>query len=93
MKQRTLLPEPVERYVSTELTHEPPLWAELRAETGRMPNGGMQISADQGAFMAMLVRLLGARRCLEIGTFTGYSALSVASALPRRWPSGVLRCE
>jgi caffeoyl-CoA O-methyltransferase len=42
----------------------------------------MQIGADQGAFMQLLVRLMGARRCLEIGTFTGYSALSVAMALP-----------
>jgi predicted O-methyltransferase YrrM len=82
MKQRTLLPEAVERYVSTELVHEPPLLAELRAETSLLPKSGMQISADQGVFMAMLVRLLGARRCLEIGTFTGYSALAVAAALP-----------
>jgi predicted O-methyltransferase YrrM len=82
MEQRTLLPEAVERYVSTELTHESPLLAELRAETAKLPRHGMQISADQGAFMAILVRLIGARRCLEIGTFTGYSALVVAAALP-----------
>jgi predicted O-methyltransferase YrrM len=49
----------------------------------------MQISPEQGAFLAMLVRLLGARRCLEIGTFTGYSSLSVALALP---PDGRLVC-
>jgi predicted O-methyltransferase YrrM len=42
----------------------------------------MQISPEQGAFMALLIRLLGARRTLEVGTFTGYSALAVAEALP-----------
>src|ERR1700687_2451613 len=56
----------------------------LRAETAKLPMAGMQISPDQGAFMALLVRLMGARRCLEIGTFTGYSALAVAAALPDR---------
>ena len=44
--------------------------------------GGMQIGPDQGAFMQLLVRAIGARRCIEIGTFTGYSALAVALALP-----------
>jgi predicted O-methyltransferase YrrM len=43
----------------------------------------MQIGADQGQFLALLVRAIGARRCLEIGTFTGYSALAVAAALPK----------
>jgi predicted O-methyltransferase YrrM len=54
----------------------------LREETARMPMAGMQISPDQGQFMALLVRLIGARNCLEIGTFTGYSSLAVALALP-----------
>ena len=54
----------------------------LREETARLPMAGMQISPDQGQFMALLVRLIGARRCLEIGTFTGYSSLAVALALP-----------
>jgi len=54
----------------------------LREETAKLPAAGMQISPDQGQFMALLVRLIGARRCLEIGTFTGYSALAVALALP-----------
>ena len=47
-----------------------------------MPRSSMQIGAEQGALMQLLVRLTGARRCLEIGTFTGYSALAVALALP-----------
>ena len=50
--------------------------------TARLPEAQMQIGPDQGAMMAMFVRLIGARRTLEIGTFTGYSSLAVASALP-----------
>jgi predicted O-methyltransferase YrrM len=56
--------------------------ARLRAETAKLSSAGMQIGADQAAFMALLVRLIGAKRCIEIGTFTGYSALAVAAALP-----------
>ena len=54
----------------------------LREETAAMPGGMMQISPDQGQFMALLVRLTGATRILEIGSFTGYSALVMAQALP-----------
>ena len=54
----------------------------LRQETATHPKSGFQISAEQGHLMAFLVRLIGARRCLEIGVFTGYSSLSVAGALP-----------
>ena len=61
----------------------------LREETAKLPMAGMQISPDQGQFMALLVRLIGARRCLEIGTFTGYSSLAVALALP---PDGRVVC-
>ena len=61
---------------------EHPVLRKLRQRTGRMPMGGMQIAAEQGQFLAFLVRLIGARRTLEIGTFTGYSALAVALALP-----------
>jgi predicted O-methyltransferase YrrM len=56
---------------------------ELRAATASVPHSGMQIGADQGQFMAILVKLMGAKRCLEIGTYTGYSALAVALALPK----------
>jgi caffeoyl-CoA O-methyltransferase len=55
---------------------------ELRETTARLPNANMQISPEQGQFMALLVSAIGARRALEIGVFTGYSALSVAQALP-----------
>ena len=81
MAKRSLVPEDVERYV-VEMTPETPLERRLRAETAKMPGAQMQIGADQGALMALLIRLLGARRALEIGVFTGYSALAVASALP-----------
>ena len=54
----------------------------LREETGRLAERAMQIAPEQGQFMALLVELTGAQRALEIGTFTGYSALSVAQALP-----------
>jgi predicted O-methyltransferase YrrM len=83
MRRRSnLLPAATERYVTAEVTREPPVLRALRAETAKLPLGTMQIGADQGAFMSLLVRLMGARRCLEIGTFTGYSALVVAAALP-----------
>ncbi|HEX6834096.1 MAG TPA: class I SAM-dependent methyltransferase [Rudaea sp.] len=54
----------------------------LRAETARLPEAGMQIGPDQAAFLALLVRAIGTKRCIEVGTFTGYSALAVAAALP-----------
>jgi len=79
--KRSLLPEAVDRYVRAQ-TVETPAQKRLRRETSRLPMAGMQIGADQGAFFALLVRLLGARRALEIGVFTGYSALAVAKALP-----------
>lgn len=61
---------------------EPPLLARLRDETAALPQHQMQIAPEQGAFMALLVELIGASRCLEVGTFTGYSSLAVALALP-----------
>jgi O-methyltransferase len=67
------------------LRHEPPeheVMSALRTVTGAMPNGHMQIGPDQAHMMAFLVKLMGARRILEIGTFTGYSALAMALALP-----------
>ncbi len=61
---------------------EPGVLARLRAETLKLPQAGMQISPEQGQFMALLVKLTGARSILEIGTFTGYSALAMALVLP-----------
>ncbi len=86
---RSLVPDAVERYVALEIAQETSVQRRLRAETTTMPHGGMQIGADQGALLAMLARLVDARRAIEIGTFTGYSALAVAAALP---PGGKLIC-
>jgi len=69
-------------YLISVSLREPDILRELREETGRRAHGTMQIAAEQGQFMALLVRLMRAKRCLEIGTFTGYSSLSVALALP-----------
>ena len=79
---RSLLPVAVERYVAFEVTRESAVQKKLRAETARLPQAGMQIGPDQGALLALLARTLGAKRAIEIGTFTGYSALAVAAALP-----------
>jgi predicted O-methyltransferase YrrM len=68
---------------------EPDLFRALREETSRLADAGMQIAPEQGPLLAMLVQLLGARNCLEVGTFTGYSSLWVASVLP---PDGKLIC-
>lgn len=69
-------------YVVEVGTREPEVLARLREETASIPQHGMQIAPEEGAFLAMLVELMGARRCIEIGTFTGYSSTAVALALP-----------
>src|SRR5262249_8963293 len=69
-------------YVLAVGLREPAVFRELREETGRLPECEWQIAPEQGPLLAPLVQLLGARRCLEVGTFTGYSALWVASVLP-----------
>ncbi len=82
MGARSLLPDDIERYVGEIIAKETPVQKRLRAETAKLPMAGMQIGPDQGALLALLVRLIGAKRTIEVGTFTGYSALSVAQALP-----------
>src|SRR3989442_1532883 len=77
-----LFPEKLARYIAEHSVREAKVLRELREATASNPHAGMQIGADQGQFMALLVQAIGARRCLEIGTFTGYSALAVALALP-----------
>ncbi len=70
-------------YLSRLGAREHPAQMRCREETATLGRiSGMQIAPEQGAFLAMLARLTGARRCLEVGTFTGYSALSMALALP-----------
>ena len=68
---------------------EPDVLRRLRERTAAIPEHGMQIAPEQGAFMALLVKVMGARTCLEVGTFTGYSSTAVALALP---PEGRLVC-
>jgi predicted O-methyltransferase YrrM len=69
-------------YLLAVSLREPEVLSELRRETAALPNAGMQISPEQGQFMRLLVELIGARRALEVGVFTGYSSLCVALALP-----------
>jgi caffeoyl-CoA O-methyltransferase len=72
----------VHRYLLEHSLREPAVCAELREATASHPHAGMQISPEQGQLMALLVQAIGAKRAIEIGTFTGYSALWVAMALP-----------
>ena len=78
-------------YVVAHSVREHPAQAALREATRTHAHAGMQISPDQGQLMALLVRMLGARRTIEIGVFTGYSALCVALALPEG--GRVLACD
>jgi predicted O-methyltransferase YrrM len=82
MSRQITLTDELLAYLQEVSLREPDALRKLREETAKLPMAGMQISPDQGQFMALLVRLIGGRRCLEIGTFTGYSALAVALALP-----------
>ncbi len=81
-RQSLGLDEALYAYLLDVSLREDPLLARLREETAAMPQRSMQISPEQGQFMALLVRLMDARRIVEIGTFTGYSALVMAAALP-----------
>jgi predicted O-methyltransferase YrrM len=76
------LPPDLQAYLVEHGVREPEILKRLREETALLPQHDMQIAPEQGAFMAMLVSLIGARRCIELGTFTGYSSLAVALALP-----------
>jgi predicted O-methyltransferase YrrM len=90
MANRTLtLTDDLVDYVHRYGVREHPVLARLRERTAELPESQMQIGPDQGAFMALLVKLTGARRILEIGTFTGYSSTAMALALP---PDGRITC-
>lgn len=78
----TLDPNHLHQYLLDNSLREDPLLRELREETAQNPHANMQIAPEQGQFMALLVKLMGARRLIEIGTFTGYSSLCMARALP-----------
>ena len=90
MANRTInLTDEVVDYVHRFGVREHPVLAKLRERTAPMPMASMQIGPDQGAFMALLVKLIGAKRILEIGTFTGYSSTAMALAQP---PDGRITC-
>lgn len=76
------LPDPLHDYILDNSLKELPILAELRQETEHHKQARMQISPDQGQLIALLIRLMSARRVLEIGVFTGYSSLTIALALP-----------
>ncbi len=84
MSNRTLsIDDRVYDYLLSVSLKESDLLKQLRAETAGIEFSEMQIAPEQGQFMALLVKLIGARRALEIGTFTGYSSISIAGALPQ----------
>lgn len=83
MSNRTLnLDDTLYQYLWQVSGREPAILSRLREETARHPYARMQISPEQGQFMVLLTELLGARKTLEVGVFTGYSSLAVALALP-----------
>jgi predicted O-methyltransferase YrrM len=82
MSRSFLIPEPLGAYIDNTWIREPDVLKELREETAKLPESGMQIGADQGQFMGFLVKAMEAKRCLEIGVFTGYSSIAVAQAIP-----------
>ena len=82
MSKFTPVNDAIYDYILGVSVREHPLLARLREETAQDPMARMQIAPDQGQFMAFLCRLIGARRTLEVGVFTGYSSLSIALALP-----------
>lgn len=77
------LPDVLYEYLLSVSLREPDVLRRLRQETAEEPMARMQIAPEQGQFMALLVELMGVRRALEIGVFTGYSALCVALAMPK----------
>jgi predicted O-methyltransferase YrrM len=76
------LSDPLYQYLLANSVREPEILAKLRAETAEHPLVNMQISPEQGQLMGLLVQLIGAKKCLEVGVFTGYSSLVVALNLP-----------
>ena len=92
MANKTLGIEPqLYNYLLSVSLREPEILSQLREETAQHPMAMMQIAPEQGQFMALLVQLMGAKKTLEVGVFTGYSSLAVALALP---PEGrVVACD
>src|SRR5580693_2859533 len=74
--------EEISDYLISVSLREPPILRRLREETASHPQARFQVSPEQGQFMALVIQLMGARRTIEVGVFTGYSSLAVALALP-----------
>ena len=83
MSNRTLsIDDRTYDYLCNVAINEPELLTQLREETAQLDYSVMQISPEQGQFMSLLIKLMGAKRAIEIGTFTGYSSICVANAMP-----------
>lgn len=83
MRRKTIgLDDALYDYVVATTLRDDDILKRLREETAKLEWGRMQIAPEQGQFMAMLTRMIGARKAIEVGVFTGYSGLSVARALP-----------
>ena len=83
MANKTLgMSDDLHAYLLRVGVREPDVLRRLREESATLPQHNMQIAPEQGAFMGLLMELMGARRCIEVGTFTGYSSTAVALALP-----------
>lgn len=83
MSNRTLsIDDRIYNYLCDVTVNEPELLQQLRTETAQLEYSVMQIAPEQGQFMSLLIKLMGAKRAIEIGTFTGYSSICVASAMP-----------
>jgi caffeoyl-CoA O-methyltransferase len=80
--RRLLVTDDIHRYLVEHSVREPDVLARLRAATASLPLAQMQIGPEQGQLLALLAKLVGAKRCVEVGVFTGYSSLAVALALP-----------
>ncbi len=92
MSNKTLnLTEQLQQYLLSVSLRESDILKSLREETANLPSANMQIAPEQGQFMALLVQLTGARNTIEIGVYTGYSALAVAMALPE--DGQILACD
>src|SRR5262245_51060809 len=89
--RRLQITDEVHRYLVEHSVREPEVLARLRAATASLPQAQMQIGPEQGQLMALLAKLIGAKRCIEIGVFTGYSSLVVALALPE--DGRILACD
>lgn len=87
----TAVDERLHDYLLSVSLREPGVMRRLREETAELPEHNMQIAPEQGQFMQMLIRMMGAKRCIEVGTFTGYSALAMALALPS--DGRILACD